>query len=145
MNMHIVSNRWCRQRPRGVLLISVLICLALVMLLFAGWMRTFMLERRQLRAIENRMQAEYLADSGLRRAAAQLASNSDYDGETWEVEASDVGGRAAGRIAIQVQAVPDDPRGRRVRAVADFPAESGARARRSKVTKIILPSRGETP
>jgi hypothetical protein len=124
---------------------SVLVCLALVMLLFAGWIRTVLLERRQLRAIEHRMQAEYLADSALRRAAAQLAANPAYAGETWKIEAPDFDGRAAASVAIQVQAVPDEARSRRVRAIADFPAEAAARVRRSKETKLVLSSRGETP
>ncbi len=124
---------------------SVLVCLALVTVLFSVWIKTVVEERRQVRAIEDRMQAEYLADSGLRRAAARLAADADYAGETWQVEAGDFSGPRGGTVSIEVRRESDEPLARVVRAVADFPKEVTARARRSKETKLILSARRETP
>ena len=124
---------------------SVLVCLALVTMLFSVWLKTVVEERRQLRAIEDRMQAEYLADSGLRRAAAQLATDASYVGETWQVEAEDFSGPRGGTVSIEVRRKGDETLARVVRAIADYPKETTSRARRSKEMKLILSAPGDMP
>lgn len=128
-----------------MLLISVLVCLAVVMLLFAGWIRTITQERQQVWAQQDRMQAEYLVGSGLQRAAAQLAASSDYQGETWRIGAESFGGRAGATVDIRVTAVADESEARLVRVVADFPADGTARTRRSKEIKMVLKKSGGAP
>jgi hypothetical protein len=119
--------------------------LTVIMVLFASWIKTMTLERNQLRAQQDRLQTEYLASSGLERAAAQLAKNSGYPGETWQISAESFGGLAAATVDIRVLPVPDESAARLVRVVADFPAEGTARARRSKEIKIVLNTLGEAP
>jgi hypothetical protein len=128
-----------------MLLISVLVCLAVVMLLFAGWIRTIVMERQQVRAQQDRLQAELLAGSAVERAVAQLAANTDYPGEIWQLGTESFGGRAVATVEIRVTRLDNEPRMRLVRAVADFPAEGAARARRSKEIKVALKTSGESP
>jgi len=133
-----------RQR-RGTLLIAVLACLTLVILLAAAWMKGIALERQQVRAQQNAMQAEYLARSALGRAAARLALDADYAGEMWKVGAEALAGRGEAVVAIQVDADRDDPRARVIRATAQFGTSVQARAQRSKQLKINLPTQEQTP
>jgi type II secretory pathway component PulK len=144
--MRQTTRLFVRGRRRGaMLLISVLACLTLVMLLVAAWVRAIGQERRQLRSQQNCLQAVYLAESGLRRAAAQLAKNAKYEGEIWRIDGEMFHAAAGATIAVRVESVSDDAQARRVRAIADFPAEGTARARRSQEVTIVLLSGEETP
>jgi type II secretory pathway component PulK len=126
-----------------MLLISVLVSMAVAMALFASWMKTISLEREQMRAQQIRLQAEYLADSGLGRAAAQLAADINYVGETWRIAPDSLAGRGA-TVEIRVTSA-DQRRARKVRVVANYPAEGLARAQRSREITITLKKSGEAP
>jgi hypothetical protein len=130
---------------RAMLLISVLVCLTVVMMLFAGWVKSIALARQQVRAQEDRMQAEYLALSGLERAAAQLAADATYSGEIWRIGGESFWGRATAAVDIRVTPIPGESKTRMVRVVANFPAEGAPRARRSKEIKIVLTKPGGGP
>jgi Tfp pilus assembly protein PilX len=126
-----------RNDRRALLVLSVLACLTLVMLLAAAWLRILVLERQQLRAQQNRMQAEYLAQSALSRAAARLAANPKYDGETFRASAESLGAGSPAAVTIRVEA-GDDPQDRLVTASAQVPADGRDRAQRSIQQKIPL-------
>jgi Tfp pilus assembly protein PilX len=123
-------------------------CLAIAMTLVVGWARIAVLENRQARSAEDRLQAEWLAESAIGRAAAQLLVNTEYQGETWQVTAADVGrlpvGSATpetekdaatapdagstvlGHAMITVERLSDRPGARRIRVRADFPIANAA-------------------
>lgn len=130
---------------RAVVLMSVLVCMAVAMTLFLAWLKTAAMERRQLRAQQDRLQAEILADAGLDRAAAQLQSTGDYSGETWQIGAEAFAGRGAATVTIQVKPPEENATSRNVHAVAEFPLGGDARVRRSKQITIVLPNTGEAP
>ena len=130
---------------RAVVLLSVLVCLGVAMMLFLAWLKTAALERGQLRAQQDRVQAEILADAGLDRAGAQLHAASDYSGETWQIGADSFAGRGAASVTIRVESVPEKATARKVQAVAEYPVGSDARVRRSKQVTIVLPKTGESP
>ncbi len=130
---------------RAVVLMSVLVCLAVAMMLFMAWLKTAAMERRQLRAQQDRLQAEILADAGLDRAAAQLHSAGDYSGETWQIGAEAFAGRGAATVTIHVEPPGDNAAARNVQAVAEYPLGGDARVRRSKQITIVLPRTGESP
>jgi len=140
-----MTNHRRHHGRRAALLISVLVCLTVVMVLFTRWVKLASLERQQLRDQQNRLQAEYLAESGLERAIAQLAMDATYAGETWRIDKESLRGRDGATVAIQVESLPDGSSGRLVRAVADYPAEGRYRARRSRETRVTLPKPGEAP
>ena len=101
-------------------------------------------EHRQLRDHDDRLQAMWLAESGLQRASVRLAGSADYTGETWVVSAESLGGDRDGRVEICVEPVADEPNARRVHVTADYPAESEYRKRHSKHIQLSLTTTGET-
>jgi len=131
-------RRRARAGRRAALLVAVLVCLSVVMALGAAWLRGVLLEHRQVRAQADRLQAEYLAASAVGRAAAQLAANPDYRGETFVVDAETLALRAGAAVIIRVEPVADDAKARRVVVEANFPNDGAERARRSRQVTISL-------
>jgi hypothetical protein len=120
-----------RRIRSGYLLLSVLVCLAVVMALGTAWLRNVGLERAHIRADVCGAQAELLATSGLSRAQARLAANPGYEGETWRINGDDLpSGEAV--VIITVDAASDKAEARRVEVVAEYPASVTLRARRSR-------------
>ena len=133
--MNWQSRKTCPPRQRAFMLIGVLVSLTLVMVLFAAWIKTIARAGEQLRAQQYRLQAEYLAESALGRAAAQLAANPRYAGETWRPTVRGAGADRTGSVTIEIVAAPDRA-GRLLRVVADYPERGIDRARRSKEIQI---------
>jgi type II secretory pathway pseudopilin PulG len=129
-----------RHPRRGALLIAVLICVIVITLLGGALLRGGLARREQLRAEERRMQALWLAESGLERAAARLAAANDYAGETWEPSADDLASPWGGRVTIAVERVEAYPERRRVIVRADYPRDATLRARQTKQAMIELSS-----
>jgi hypothetical protein len=74
---------------------------------FAGkWLQalveSMLATHRQSKRYQAQTQAQWLAEAGLSRAAAQLARHSDYTGETWQAP---VGGTEAeiGEVTIRIE------------------------------------------
>lgn len=112
---------------RGITMMIVLICLAILLALAAALLAVGRGRRQQARLDGRRLQAEWLAASGLDRAAARLATSGDYAGETWDIPADLLDGDHAGRVVIEVE--PAEQSRRRVRIRADFPATGDEAAR----------------
>jgi Tfp pilus assembly protein PilX len=121
-----------RAGRRGMIAVAVLVCLLVATMIGASLIRLAQTQRATIRAEERRLQADWLAESGMERAAGRLAVDPDYRGETWEVAAADLGGGDPGRVTIAVEARPDDPRRRLVAVQADYPTDPDRRARSSK-------------
>jgi hypothetical protein len=134
-----------RNDRRAVLVLSVLASLALVMLLAGSWLRVIAIQKRQLAAQQQRLQAEYLAEAALARAAAHLAANPDYAGETISPTAESLASAAGAKVTIRVRALDADPRARAVAVSAEFPAGGHDRAVRSKEQTIHLSQKEPTP
>src|SRR5438105_13676666 len=79
-----------RRRRRGLTVVAVLVCLVIVTLISGALLKVGIAHRDQVRAQGHKLQAEWLAQSGIDRAIAQLASKSDYTGETWELTHRDL-------------------------------------------------------
>ena len=86
------------------------------------------------------MQAAWLAESALQRAAGRLAIDDTYTGETWTIPAEELTGTDGGLVVIEVAAVPNDPSRREVRVRADYPNHPQHRARQSRQTIVQLPT-----
>jgi hypothetical protein len=132
-----------RRAPTAYILVCVIVCLTVVAVIATAWMRTIVLEHRQVRAAALGVQAEYLVASGLERAVAQLAGDPSYAGEIWRVDADSLRSRDGATVTIRVTNESDDPRARRVRVAAEYPDEGAMRARRTSETTIQLPTGGE--
>jgi hypothetical protein len=131
------------RRPdrRGLAIIPALVCLLLVTLLSGLLLRQVTTRRATARSEERRMQAEWLAESGLARASARMAAEHGYRGETWEVAPEALGG-GAGVVRITVDAGDREGRSARdrflIRVEADYPRDDVRRARASKTLTIDL-------
>jgi Tfp pilus assembly protein PilV len=119
-------------RPQGAVLVVVLICLGLAAGLFAVVVNHVAAERKALQAGITRLQAAWLAEAALERAAARLAVDPKYAGETWTIPAAELSGDDAGVVRIHVDTVADKPERRLVRVEADYPDVPERRCRQVK-------------
>ncbi len=78
------------------------------------------------------LQAQWLAEAALERAAARLAKDSKYAGETWTVSAGEFVGRQGGAVKIRVGPDAGHPGRRVVRVEAYYPDDPVHRGRWEK-------------
>jgi Tfp pilus assembly protein PilX len=127
-----------KTHPRGLVLIVVMVCLAVFTTLAGVLLKLSLSERRQVRMQEWRLQAEWLAESGVERAAARLADSADYAGETWKVSPEQLGAGAACVVTIEVERIDAQPTMRRVRVRADYSRDDVRAARHSKEVLVAI-------
>src|SRR5688500_5327084 len=116
-----------RRTRRAASLFIALTALMVVTLVGAQLLRSLSRSQRQSKDHAHALQAQWLADSGLARAAARLNADGNYSGETWQPVIADV----AGRVEIVVVKDEQDPSRRRIRVVAAFPNDPIWRVQRS--------------
>ena len=90
-------------RRRGAALLVMMLCLLLVTIALGSLLELAFAERTQVRHEQARQQAEWLAESGVQRAVYQLALSVEYDGETWRMARSQLGGPDEGQVTIEVR------------------------------------------
>lgn len=126
---------------RGAALIVALVAIAVATVVFMSTLRLAVAEREALQVEAWRAQAAWLVESGLERAAAKLAADPQYQGETWRVAGAALGGKLGAAVQIDVQPLPDQPERRSVHVRADYPDHPQRRARQSKQVVIeVRPS-----
>jgi type II secretory pathway component PulK len=123
---------------RGVGLMIALVCLAVVASALGWLLRAAIAERRALERAQWRRQAGWLAQSGLDRAAARLARNRSFRGETWTIPAAALRGSQGGRVTIEVQTPAGRPGVRQVRVTAFYPDRPYDRAQSSRRALLSL-------
>ncbi len=135
--------------PRGGLTtVAVLICLVVILLISGVLLKIGVAHRDRVRALERSLQAEWLAQAGLDRAVARLASSAGYTGENWVLAPRDLGlseasGGAPGKaalVSIKVEKPPGAPERRLIKVQADFPPDPPHRARHSAQMLVELGS-----
>lgn len=127
-----------QRKHGGAILIVVLVCLALATALSVVVVRQIAVERLAAQWNDRSLQARWLVESGIERAAARLAADADYAGETWTLSVKQLAGRDGAVVRIQVDAVDDQPRQRTVRVEADYANGSEYRCRRAKQILVDL-------
>ena len=123
---------------RAAVTVLVLVCLVVIALIGGTLLRTGLAQRRRIRAEERRLQAGWLAEAGLERAAARLDEDPAYRGETWEVPAAELGGPWPATVTIAVEPVAARPGRRSVRVQADYPNRDEPRAREHRDAVLEL-------
>jgi hypothetical protein len=135
-----------RRSRRGLTTVAVLVCLVIILLISGVLLKIGVAHRDRVRAIERSLQAEWLAQAGLDRAVARLASSAGYAGETWALAPRDLGltqaeggepARAA-LVLIKIEKPPGAPDQRLIKVQADFPPDSPHRARHSTQMLVTL-------
>jgi hypothetical protein len=128
-----VRSRSRKSRPdRGLITVAVLVCLVVITMIGVGLLRVVGAQRTTIHNDEHALQSEWLAESGLERAAGRLAAEAGYPGETWSIPADVLGGASAGVVSIRIGPLPDDPDRRLVTVQADYPIDPDLRVRTSK-------------
>jgi Tfp pilus assembly protein PilX len=127
-------------RRRGAALVIAMIALLLVGVLAAELARSAVMQHEQVAREEWQIQAEWLAESGLDRAAVMLAADSEYRGEVW-LPASDGSETPVGRVLIEIEGSDEEVLA--IRVVADVPEATQRRVRVSRSREIGM-SGGDT-
>ena len=123
--------RFLPKNRRGTILVVILVCFVVASVVFTLLLKSVAAERR---AMETRLwsaQAQWLAEAALERAAARLAADANYTGETWTIPAEELDGNS-GVARIRVEAIADRPGHRQVSVEADYPDDPQHRSRCTK-------------
>lgn len=128
-----------KRKRRAAVLIVALVALGVAAMAGLAMLRVIADGRKELRVESWRLQAGWLAESALDRAAAQLARQSDYRGETWKIPASELGTDDAAVVRIHVEPVAGQPARQSIHVQADYPDDPHQRVRESRDTVIQLP------
>ena len=125
-------------RRRGAILIVVLVCLGVAAVVFVSVLKMAAAERRGVQTEARRVQAAWLAESALDRAAARLAADPAYPGETWTLSPGVLDASDPARVVIRVQTPSEQPQHRLVRVQADWPDHPQHRVRQTRQVVIEL-------
>jgi type II secretory pathway component PulK len=136
--MHAILHRK-KYRSRGAVLVICLVCLALAAVMMIASAKIALTSHRAAQTASWTTQANWLAESGVERAAAKLAADPKYAGETWNVPAAELGGEENGVVRIQVEDLTGEENRRTVKVEADFPDDPVHYARRQKEIIVDLP------
>jgi hypothetical protein len=123
---------------RASVLIVILVCFVIAAAMFVMLGHQAVAERRAAEAQLWTAQAQWLAEAAVERAAARLAANAKYAGETWSVPAAEIGGKQGARATIRVEPLAGRPDSRLLRVEADYPDDPVHRARWTKQITIDL-------
>lgn len=128
---------------RGAVTIVVLLVLVLCVALGSRLANNVALGRNVSRVEQHELQAEWLAESGVRRAAARLVSDANYTGETWTIEATSLSGADGAAVTIRVERSEAQPLERQVIVEAEYPSGKAHRVRRTREINLQLVEQGE--
>ena len=92
-----------RDSSSGFVLAFVLICLTVVTIALAAMIGRMSQGHRQIKQRQRQVQAQWLAESAIDRAAARLRRDPSYQGETWQLSPADLGDRWSAQISIQIE------------------------------------------
>ncbi|MCE5267324.1 MAG: hypothetical protein LLG00_05510 [Planctomycetaceae bacterium] len=144
---HIANNRKRRpprslpnaeRRPSrcGAILIIIMVCFTLAAAMFVVLARLALTAREAADTQQWSLQAQWLAEAGLERAAVRLAGQPTYTGETWTITASELAAKNAGVVRIRIEKVAGRAAQHRVTVEADYPDDPVHRSRCTKQTVL---------
>jgi len=132
--------------------VAVLVCLLIITMISGALLKIGVAHRDFVRSQERKLQAEWLAQSGIDRAVARLAAQPDYTGETWKLTPRDLnlsepepdsassGPAALVHIAVEGPQDPGTAPRRLIKVQADYPPDAPQRARHSTQVLVELNS-----
>ena len=120
----------------GLALMVVLVALAIVSAIGMSLLKSAISQHRQAARDVLVVQARWLAESGIDRAAALLKADEKTAGFQWSVTAEQLGSRHAAKVTIEIKPVENAPQRRQIFAATEYPAESPKRIR-TTVTRFV--------
>lgn len=133
-----------KQRRRGAALVLAMVCLLVVATISVALTRALLDEHRQAQRRQHQLQALWVADSAVQRAAAQLKSSTDYEGETWQIDKEAMGGKWSAEAVIQIEPVESHESLRRIVVHARYPKHDLYGILQKRQILIELPTSGES-
>ncbi|HUY91369.1 MAG TPA: PilX N-terminal domain-containing pilus assembly protein [Pirellulales bacterium] len=124
------------QNRRGAVLVIALVAITIFAMVGGALVRLAVMERKTVDGQQRQRQARRLAEAGVARAAARLASDPAYRGETWSLAGAEAVAGQPAQVTIEVNEVPEKPGWRRITAAADYPSDAAARARERQVLEF---------
>ena len=121
---------------RGAALLMAVVVMGFLLMVLMVLLKLCLAERRQSRFEENRMRASWLAESGLERAWAKLATSPNYRGERWEISAESLRSHDPAVVKIEVEPIAGDTGRVRVTSQADYPREGPSRTRQTRISSL---------
>lgn len=125
-------------RRRGAFTVVVLMCLLISTMLLGTLLKIVLLQDRQMGREVVRVQAGWLAESALDRAAARLGVDPEFAGETWEIAADRLGGRESATVTIRVEKLEGHTHQRLIVVEAAYPAQGPDHARVTRQATVTL-------
>lgn len=119
-------------RRAGAVLIVAIVSLIVTSLILASLVQLAAICHQQERAEQIRLQAQWLAESGIERAADRLAADPKYAGESWQIAATDFDSGAEGKVEISIAAETNG--NQKITAIAIYPSNASNFA---KITKQV--------
>jgi hypothetical protein len=110
--------------------VAALVSLLIAMALLGTMLQAAVQSRRQLRIERDLRQCELLQRAGIDRAAAQIARQPDYAGETWVVPAGALGREHQAHVTVRIPTDSTTPT-RRIEILAEYPYGDETSIRRS--------------
>ncbi len=126
--------RRARRPPNGAVMVAVLVCVGLAGLMTLAIVRQAAVRRAEVELAGRALQAHWLAEAALERAAARLAEDPAFRTERWHLAAGTLGAADGAVVQIEVQPATGRADLRRIRIVADYPDDPLHRVRVSKET-----------
>jgi type II secretory pathway component PulK len=123
-----------------LVMLVVVMCVALA--LFGVWARRAVRAQRRMESRQYRMQAQRLAEAGVRRALARLAADPNFTNETWSVPADQLDQRHAAAVRIEIASSPFENK-LHCQATAEFPEGTARRATVAEAVEIPIPATRE--
>jgi type II secretory pathway component PulK len=139
----VTRSRAARSR-RGMAILVVIAVFGIVMAICAAWTKSALARLQHQQLAEQKAQATWLAEAGVRRGAALLSADSSYDGESWLVPAAELARLADARVEIEIEPADEPSPGTRITAVATYPAQQ-PRVRVRKTVTFSLPAEESQP
>ena len=127
-----------RSGPRGAVLLVAMVCVAIASLVSISLLRLALAQEDAIQNDARQLQASWLAESAVDRAAARLRADDAYQGETWNLPAQLLFDADDAAIEIKILAVTGRPELRRIDVQVDYPANAEFRSRQSKSVMITL-------
>jgi type II secretory pathway component PulK len=109
------------RKNRGFVTVAALLCLGIAGAIFVSLLHRLNTQRHEVDRLQRAVQARWLAESGLQRAAAQLANDAGYSGETWIVPANKLDGRRTAQVTIAMPGSTDETSEHSIHVSALFP------------------------
>lgn len=131
---HLTSGRQSSTttRRQGSVFPILLISLLLVSATAAVLVKTTLTQRSIVRSEELRLQADWLVHSATARAAAALAADATWTGETWQIPADQLGQSHGATVDIAISLSDQNPNRHQADITVNYPSQGEHRVRLSR-------------